>query len=364
MSNAWGALEWGQGSWAAQGDVGLTVSGISVTSSIGDVSIDNELQLGWGADTWGENSWGDLSGVHLTVTGISLTSAIGGVASLADGDVPVTGISLTATNGGVDAFPVSQIEVTGISASTAIGNSSMGHGIPVTGSSVTTAVSSVTIDDEFLIGEGWGRDTWGNLGWGVNYTVIGGGVNGIGLTSSIGNEDAFSDSDILVDGIGLQSAITPVGTSANSDNEIAHSFLLQSSIDDVSVIGTANVDVTGIGLSITLGEAVGGTIQEVPVTGSQLQSAIGNEDTAGNADVEVSGISASSNIGNITPVSGYDASGISVTASTGSVTPIGNATVSPTGIVLTSGTIAPNIIAWAEVDTGTPVTWTDVDIAA
>ena len=364
MSNTWGALSWNQGSWAAQGDIGLTVSGISVTSSIGDVSIDNELQIGWGADTWGENSWGDLSGVHLTVTGISLTSAIGGVASLADGDVPVTGIPLTATNGGVDAFPVSNIQVTGISASTAIGNSSMGHGIPVTGSSVTTAVSSVTIDDEFLIGEGWGRDTWGNLVWGDNYTVKAADGTGIQLTSSIGNENAFSDSDIQVDGIGLQSAITPVGTSANSDNEIAHSFLIQSSLGDVSVTGIGNVDVNGIGLTTSISPAEGGTIQEVPVTGSQLQSAIGNEDTAGNAIVEVSGISASSNIGNITPVSGYDVSGNSAASSVGSVTLTGNANVVPTGIVLTSGTIAPNIIAWAEVDTGTPVTWTEVDIAA
>jgi hypothetical protein len=35
-----------------------------------------------------------------------------------------------------------------------------------------------------------------------------------------------------------------------------------------------------------------------------------------------------------------------------------------TGSDLTVNTISPNIIAWAEVDTGTPVTWTTVDLAA
>jgi hypothetical protein len=48
----------------------------------------------------------------------------------------------------------------------------------------------------------------------------------------------------------------------------------------------------------------------------------------------------------------------------GEVTITGSAVVAPTGVGLTVSTISPNIIAWAEVDTGTPVTWTPVDLAA
>jgi hypothetical protein len=48
----------------------------------------------------------------------------------------------------------------------------------------------------------------------------------------------------------------------------------------------------------------------------------------------------------------------------GQVTITGTAIVIPTGIGLTVSTINPNIIAWAEVDTGTPVNWTPVDLAA
>jgi len=77
MSNAWGALSWGQGSWAAQGDVGLTVSGISATYSIGSVSAAGIIQVGWGGDTWGENEWGDLSGSVPNVTGVQLSFSIG-----------------------------------------------------------------------------------------------------------------------------------------------------------------------------------------------------------------------------------------------------------------------------------------------
>jgi len=42
----------------------------------------------------------------------------------------------------------------------------------------------------------------------------------------------------------------------------------------------------------------------------------------------------------------------------------GTGKVIPTGTGLTVNTITPNIIAWAEVDTGTSVVWTPVDIAA
>ena len=101
MSNAWGALSWGQGSWAAQGDVGLTVSGISATYSIGSVSAAGIIQVGWGGDTWGENEWGDLSGSAPNVTGVQLSFSIGNLQSVTgDASVDVTGSTLTATNAG------------------------------------------------------------------------------------------------------------------------------------------------------------------------------------------------------------------------------------------------------------------------
>ena len=48
MSNAWGALSWGQGQWAAQGDVDVSLSGISATYSIGSVTAEGIIQVGWG----------------------------------------------------------------------------------------------------------------------------------------------------------------------------------------------------------------------------------------------------------------------------------------------------------------------------
>jgi len=342
MSNTWGALSWGQGGWAAQGDVSLTLSSLSASFSIGTPTVTGVIEIGWGGDTWGENAWGELSGVYQDVTGISLTASIGSLTTEANANVTPTGIELTGSITDVYAFTNIVEEVTGTQATSSTGQAVAGFGVEQTGIQATSSISSVTIDDRFLIGEGWGRDVWGGWAWGVNYSVA---PSGIELTSTIGNEDAFTDVVVEVTGQELQSAITPVGTSANSDNEIAHSFLLTGSLGSPTITGLALVEPTGIAATSAIGDAVGGTIQEVPVTGIQLTTNIGNEDTSGNANVSVTGIQATGSIGNIVPVSTYEATGSSVTASIGSVTVIGEAVITPTGIGLTTSTGSPNIIA-------------------
>ena len=350
----------GQGSGLANADVSVT--GNSIASNINSVTVDGELQVGWGGDAWGENDWGDLSGAYANPTGISLSANIGSIITEADADVSVTGIALTGAITDVYAFTNIIEEVTGISANILIGNESTGFGVDVTGSEINTGISSVTIDDRYLIGEGWGRDVWGGWAWGVNYSVLI--ANGLTLTAVTGNEDAFTDVVVSVSGNEAQTFITPVGTSANSDNEIAHSFLIQGSLGDVSLVGHALVEPTGIGSSIIQGQTIGGTIQEVPVTGSGLTTFIGNEDTAANADVSVTGSSITGSVGQAGYIAGFDVTGVSATFNLGSVTILGNARVNVTGTGLTTAVASPNIIAWAEVSTGTPVTWREVDLAA
>ena len=60
MSNTWGALSWGQGNWAGQGDVAITGTGISATPSIGQVTATGIVEIGWGGDAWNINAWGQL----------------------------------------------------------------------------------------------------------------------------------------------------------------------------------------------------------------------------------------------------------------------------------------------------------------
>ena len=161
-------------------------------------------------------------------------------------------------------------------------------------------------------------------------------------------------------------AIAQVGSiSANSDHEIAHSFLLGTVINDVSIEGHSLVELTGIGLSSAITAVEASPKMEVDVTGMSATYVLGDEDQTGTGVVVLTGIGSTYTIGNSTPVSGYDVTGISATyAAPGSVVITGGATVVPTGIGLTITVANPNIIAWAEVDVGTPVVWTPVDLAA
>ena len=363
----WGQQTWGFQNWGTLGDQNLTLGSISLSATLSVVQVDNEIQIGWGGDSWGENSWGELSGAFVDVSGISLTANIGAISIFGNALVEPSGISTGFSVGQItQRIDVDVILTDGVEAQTLIGDAAYASKVTVSGISTQTNTGQITVDPAFLIGEGWGRDTFGNLGWGVNYSAIGGGVNGLSISTSIGNEDAFTDVVIDVSGLELSADITPVGTSATSDNEIAHSFLLNQDLGSVSIEGTGFVSLTGIALSSAIGEAEAGLKTEVPVTGISLQTSLGDlQEITGDGFVELTGIGSTYTIGNSTPVSGYDLSGISATYATpGNVVATGGATVVPTGIGLTITVTSPNIIAWAEVDVGTEVTWTVVDLAA
>lgn len=381
----WGGGEYGEQDWGQLSDGGVIpnsllattalssvsievfttveISGIEASTSIGQAESD-VLNNGWGARVWGFSVWGSVGDVILT--GQQLTASTGQAIASIDVDVQATSLTATTSIGSSTSRVDADISQTGIALTSSVGNTTTEANaiISPTSATATTASGQATIDPTFLIGEGWGRDTFGNLAWGVNYSVIGGGANGIELTAVTGNEDAFTDVTVAVSGSEAQTAITPVGTSANSDNEIAHSFLLTGSLGSPTITGLALVEPTGIAATSAIGDTVGGTIQEVPVSGIELTTNIGNEDTSGNADVSVTGIQATGSVGDIVSVSTYSATGSSVTASAGQVTTVGNSLIIPTGISLTASTGSPNIVAWQEVDTGTPVNWSEVDLAA
>jgi hypothetical protein len=387
-AEGWGANTWSFGNWGEVPNSDVLVTGVSASTSISAANIEvfqefevsgialqtnignsdqQILNNGWGIKSWGFGAWG-LSGNTL-LTGQSATVSLSSPTIVIDHVEQVSSVSASVVTGiGVSRIDHLQ-EVDSFAISTFVGNQSAPVGnaiVQPTGIALAPTTGTLTVDPTFLIGEGWGRDTYGNLGWGVNYSVIGGGVNGIPMSASIGNEDAFTDFTVEVTFSGaLQTAITPVGTVANSDTEIAHSFHIQGSIGTLTFVGHANVPVTGNSTSVNIGQAEGGTLQEVPVTGQSLTTNIGNSDQIGTGIVQPSGLPITiTQSGDITIEFAYDVTGASASTNVGQVDIVGTGVVVPTGIVLTSATISPNIIAWAEVDVGTPVTWTEVDLAA
>lgn len=365
MANAWNEGPWGINNWGEQSNVTVTLNGLSLNSSIGSPIITAEVKQGWGREEgWNTFAWG-IQGT-LLATGSSASAVTGTLTTQADGLVEPTTVSATFDIGQATSRIDAEVSITGSALQTFTGNEGTeGNAVVIpTGAFATTNTGQATIDPTFLIGEGWGRDTFGNLAWGVNYSVIAAGPNGLSASIVTGNEDAFTDITVAISGQQLQTAITPVGTSANADHEIAASLLISSAQGNVTTEATGLVELTGISASINIGDAEAGLLTEVPVTGVSATVNIGNEDTSGNANVSVTGSSATLAVGDITPVLGYDVTGVSATLNLGTVDITVDGLVIPTGVGLTTNTGSPNIIAWAEVNTGTDVTWTEVDIAA
>ena len=140
---------------------------------------------------------------------------------------------------------------------------------------------------------------------------------------------------------------------------------INTSIADVSITGHANVSVTGIQMSMPIGDESAFTDHTVEVTGQQLLNiSIGEESVTGNVDMLLTGIQLTNLIGNVDQETKYAVTGSQMATSIGSVTTIGTADIDITGIQLQYEVPTPNIIAWAEVDTGISSVWTEVDRAA
>ena len=370
MSNAWGALSWGQGSWAAQGDVEITVSGISATYSIGSVTATAIVEIGWGGDSWGENEWGDLSGSQPAITGVQASFSVGSISSVTgDANVSVSGISLSSSIGEEIAGISFTFAATGLQSTFSVGGNTIEIGVPVTGISTTSSIGTATVDESILTGEGWGRDAWGSFAWGVNYSVA---LTGQSLTSSIGSETAITDVDVSVTSAGqLTSTFASPSFSITIDQDIfvlASEDQLDASIGSLqSVTGDALVEPSGISLTSSIGNSAAGLFLDVPVTGNQADFTQGTISLVQSTNEPATGISATMTLGQHSeiPAQIVGVSGLSITSSLGEEGPVtGDALVTPTGQSLTSSVGSVNITAWSEIDLGVSNTWTVVDLAA
>ena len=89
VETGWGRNTWGYQSW---GDTPIiTLTGLTATTSIGDIDELIEIKPGWGTLNWGQNGWGSVESAVFNLTGLSLTASLGTV--VAEDVVGLTGLS-------------------------------------------------------------------------------------------------------------------------------------------------------------------------------------------------------------------------------------------------------------------------------
>ncbi len=291
----WGSDSWGVENWGQSG-LAVPVSGVSATTSVGEISA--YAEQGWGRDFWGEEPWGESFDPTVILTAPSgLTSAIGAVTIQ---DEINTGwgqdgwgvenwgqsgllVELTApdeltTNCGAGnwgevswgnnswgMFTINPADVQGLSGQ--VSTSSVGSiSVRVDFAGTLTAPSALTSS----VGE-------------ITPTTIIVGISGQVATSNIG---AITPADVVgLTGLELTSSVGSIATNAAE-------LITLTGVSANSSVGSI---VVGIGVPLTaptnLTSGIGAITPEdvMGLTGVEATTAVGNVSPLGYFDVDITG---------------------------------------------------------------------------
>ena len=318
MANSWGesGTTWGQGNWGEQNNYTLTLTGLSMTGSLGEPTA--YAEQGWGRDGWGSEIWGDSYDPVIALTGYSITASLG-------------------------TLPYAQSEEGWGRDEWGIGN---------WGENTTTVV----LTDSFAITgiqgpAGWGESPWDEqVSWGGDLSLTTtqlsiAALTGIEATLSLGTP-TISRLDMIFDITGPAAMSAGLGV-LNINNGADHSQGVGSLLITGSVGSLGHemaYDLTGIEITASLGTPT--------ITSAQL--------------VDLTGIEATGSLGSLTIADmAIGLSGLAITGSVGSFT-ITDMQIGLTGLEMTgsvgSGGVSP--LHYKDVDITGYTAYTDIEHSA
>ena len=182
----------------------------------------------WGELSWSSGVFGGANDVDVSITGQSLTSALNSVSISLSPNVSLTGEQLSTSLNSVS------FSITGsVALTTNLANLTLNSvdAIPITLVSVTAPGTPTT----------WGSSSWGSGSWGENI--------GLELFEGTATIDIISIANVT-------------------------GQLLSTSLNSVTVTGTANISLTG--QQLTLSEGIVDPAPDAEVTGIQLTTTLNN----------------------------------------------------------------------------------------
>jgi hypothetical protein len=302
--------------------IDVTPTGVSATAS-------TELQIreGWNRGLnvgdsiassfgWSNGAWGNGDNT-VSVTGIGLTSSLGDESVTGGASVTLPSVSLTATAGDAVATGIAEVTASGVSLTSSFGSFTIAtdQNISVSGNGLTSSLGDESVGTTSTTG--WNRDTdlntgnsigWGDQQWGtVGITNV---VSGFSLPASLGTPTLTTDQNISVTGIALTSSIGDPAIRGDSNLSLTGVGLTSSTGDlptTVDVAGNAltlslgtvetSVFLTGLGMQATLGDAEQETIYTID--GVSATTGIGTVNVSISNIFTISGVSATTSLGNL-----------------------------------------------------------------
>jgi hypothetical protein len=313
--DGWGRFDWGALGWGVNfANNSALLTGFQLNLSEANVIATGEINEGWGRLTWSENAWGGTGDV--IVEGLQLNTLLNSVDFSITAEVPVTGQQLNTSLNSVTAFGLAIVSVTGQQLNISEGEVDIAPDANVTGQQLNLSVGTVQAYNV----EGWGRETWGEDVWGAEGTWVSVAVIGQQINTSLNSVTPLANANIDVTGQELNIAEGEVDPSPDA-TVTGIGMTIDLSLGTV-IIGTAEVSVTGEQLNISLGTAVGEAVTLVSITGIGLKIEEGTVFAGGNSIIDV------------------------------------------TGNELTIALNSINNQIWTEISTGTDATWIEIDTAA
>ena len=340
MATAWGSKGWSIGEFGT-GDENILVfpTGQSLASSLNSVLVIAEVNDGWGAYSWGLTGWGtSTASPNVQLTGQSLTTSLNSVSFLIEGSVSLIGQSLTSSFGEETITGTANLTLTTNLANLTLNNV---NAFPIIEVPVTAPGTPTT----------WGSNSWGQLGWGEN----------IGLNTSEGNVTVDIITAINVTGQQLTTSLNSVSQTITGSVALTGQQLTLSLGEETI---TANGSASLTGQQLTLSEGIVDPAPDAEVTGIQLTTTLNNNGVA--IDIAVAalvfGQQLTLSLGEETvdlntPV---NLTTNLATLSLNSLIAKTDVTINVTGFRLTGTTSQLYVGAWAPVNTGQSVNWTEV----
>jgi len=393
ITSGWGADAWSTGgSWGQATDELVSLTGVSATTSIGDVT--SGANQGWGRAGWSEEPYGESDNPVITLTGFGLTTSLGtseefnetGWGRLswnqadwgegADETVSLTGIELTSSPGSINTEVAYLLEMIGSnhSLTSSVGSPQVDGeiGVPLTGVSAEFATPTLAYVGHTV---GWGRNEWGEDSWGESpdevITLVGRSMDASVSAANSWGEDSWNGSDVwggsfdvtieTAYDLSSQVATTSVGSLSFVISPTI-SLTGQAATSDEGLLGLAfgvsTEPVTGIALTSSLGTP-GLEFGPSAITGVAATTDVGELTTGAIELLDLTGVSSTSSIGSILPADVIGLTGQSSTSAIGSIT--------PTDVIqglaldqLTSNVGLLGIESYANIDTGSNTSYTSV----
>ena len=305
MANSWGesGTTWGQGNWSEQNNYTLTLTGLSMTGSLGEPAAYSEQ--GWGRDGWGEEPWGDSYDPVIALTGYSISASLGTLA-------------------------YAQSEE-------GWGRDEWGYGN--WGENTTTVADITGFEMTGLLGvAGWGRSTWGNDPWGAESIVnieLGEPLTGFAITGALNTSLTLNYDFIFTLTNSFLGTVARGAISINNGADHLQGLGGQAITGAIGSIAPADVvGVSGYTGTMSLGTATATNTELINITGLGATSYLGTLPAVDDMRIGLSKLTTTASLGTLTVTDiAIGLTGYLITGSLGSsgVSPLGYKDIDITG---------------------------------